>query len=450
MKNKLYIMPKSFFQKIKTGENINKIKLIAFIATFLLIFYNFAFFVGQNAVDIPLWDEWDIFQEISQKGNWLHAILLQHNEHRIGVGLTVMKAASHFTDWSQIWETKFVSFQIILSCLILLFVKKRLNQDRKIEFLDILLPLVFLNTLQFGNILFAFQITFVFPLVFLCLSVGSLLIKNIRLRNLSVVIFSFLATFSSFHGLFVPISFIIFFIWEFITKRQSDIKLFLTTVFFESLAMATYFIGYQNHLQAKLSLIPDRKWLDFFAVFFSNGFFFFDRLPKSMFLQYLLSLSIIVFMFIGIHHLKKSRDRVSNSQIGLLLLIYTMIFGLSIIIGRSSFGIAQATETRYVTFSMLVPVGIFFIASDLKWENIIKICLIIILALNLIVFYSSANKAFVINDAAKRKEALKCYQETKRNKWNRCFKIVPLYPSEERLEKLMPEVLIFKKMNINQ
>src|SRR4030043_1318282 len=113
----------SVFQKISSGDKYQKLKLAFFIFGFLFLFLNFSFFVGQNTVNIPVQDEWDFTPMMTGKANLGEIIFYQHNEHRIGTGLAIMRLMAHFTNWSQIAEIKFVLFQILASCLVVLAVK---------------------------------------------------------------------------------------------------------------------------------------------------------------------------------------------------------------------------------------------------------------------------------------------------------------------------------------
>jgi len=149
---------------MKQEENSKKIKFVVFSAGFLLILYNFVFFVGRNAVDVPFWDQWSIVEILAKKASLWELFQYQHNEHRIGVGLIIIKFLAIISHWSQILEIKFVSLLMISSSLVILFLKRSIS--KKIEILDLIIPLLFLNIFQFENIDWGFQISFILPLFF--------------------------------------------------------------------------------------------------------------------------------------------------------------------------------------------------------------------------------------------------------------------------------------------
>jgi len=356
-----------------------------------------------------------------------------------------MKILAPLTNWSQLVETAVVSLEIVISCLLVLYVKKKIAGT--ITLWDLVIPLIFLNILQWGNILFAFQITFVFPLVFLCFGLWALTIKDIGKRNLLIILFSLLGAFSSFHGLFISAIFIFFLVVEALLNRFRQWKISLLTIIAEILVIAAYFWGYEKKFQTALSLKPNFATLDFFTAALANGYFFHAEVSGNYGLRYILAVITASFLFYGIYKIIVSKERNSLANwVGVLLILYTFLFALSITLGRSAFGLGQASETRYITFFMLAPLGVYFIAEGLKKRNIAKV---ILLALLLAGFFSYPEgvglSARVASKA--RNKAARCYQAKKIEEYSSCFKIVPLYPSETQLHSLMPRVLEYKKLD---
>ena len=417
------------------------LKYSLFGIIFFVLLYNFTSFVWHNSLNMPFWDEWDVAELIMQKGNWLEVAIHQHNEHRIGTGLVLMKMLAPLTSWSQLVETVVVSFEIIGSCLLLLYVKKKTTGELMLA--DLIFPFVFLNVLQWGNILFAFQITFVFPLVFLCLALWALTINNVAKRNVLLVIFSLLGAFSSLHGIFIPIILAFFLFAENLLNKFKNWRITLVTLIAEVLIIASYFWGYEKKLQTTISLVPNFKTFDFFSAFFANGFFFHASKSNFLGLRYSLVLLAIGFLFYGIYQLFVKKKEYLTDWIGVILITYSFLFALSITIGRAAFGVAQASETRYITFSMLAPLGIYFLLENFKRKTLLRILLIILLLVGLLSY--PTNIAESVKSATNlRKEAIKCYQTKKQTEYAECFKIAPLYPDETRLNSLIPSVLEYK------
>ncbi|MBM3256364.1 MAG: hypothetical protein FJZ04_02760 [Candidatus Moranbacteria bacterium] len=421
----------------------NYLKEILFAAVSLALLCNFGFFVYKNSVDIPFWDEWDVADLIMQKGNWLETVTHQHNEHRIGVGLALMKILAPLTNWSQLAEIAVVSLEIIMSCLLALYAKKKIS--RKITLWDLIIPLIFLNILQWGNIISAFQMTFVFPLLFLFLGVWSLTVENTAKRNALIVIFSLLGAFSSFHGLFIPAVFIFFLAAESLLNRFRQWRISLPAIAAEIMIIAAYFWGYEKKFQAALNLKPDFQTLDFFTVLLANGFFYHAGVSQKYGLNYILTALAVLALVYGLYRVAIVRKNELASWIGVLLIIYSFLFALSITLGRSAFGIGQASETRYITFSMLIPLGIYFILGSIRRKNLAKFVLVVVLLGGLFSYPSSVGDS-VTAGVETRKNALQCYEKTEAGGYDACFKIMPLYPDRERLNSLMPNVLKYKEV----
>ena len=419
-----------------------KVQSALFALGFFLLLSNLFIFVSKNSLSMPFWDEWDVSQEVMKETNWIKIFLYQHNEHRIGVGLALAKTIAGLTNWSQAIEVKIVFLQIVFSCLFLLLVVRRLK--RKIQVTDLVIPLVFFNTLQVGNILFPFQLTFVFPLFFLFAGIFALTLKNLKVRNLLLVLFSLLSAFSSFHGLFVTLVFLTFLFLEFFRDGRSNFRIFVLTSLAEILVVVSYFLNYKNNLQTELNVRLGKKTLDFASTLSGGGFFFLDSSGRFLIFQYLILLSIIFFLGWGMFYSFKNKN-FSFVHAGFLILLYAFLFLVSITIGRSSFGIGQALETRYLTFTMLFPLGIWLIASEFSKGRYLKIALFLFLALNIFVFsdryHLMAQKNFILT-----RRAWQCYQEKNQKDWQDCFNITPLYPDRARLESLLPDVLKFKKL----
>jgi hypothetical protein len=409
--------------------------LSVFIIGFIAILYNFAFFVGNNAVNIPFWDQWGgVSDTILNKFNLLHILTYQHNEHRIGVGLLIMKLLASISNWNQILEIKFVSFLIISSSLLISYVKYIIN--KKIGILDIFIPLVILNIFQYENITSGFQITFVLPLFFLSLWIFSLEIKNTRLRYTTFTTLSLLSSFSCFHGLILPvltiiISFIECFKFKSINKRLS----FYATAA-NIMVIGLYFIGYTKEFQTTLSLIPSWAMIKYFSLAVSNGFFF----PKNNALFTIpILLIVLTFFLLGLCKFFRNKHRDNNILMGCLFMLYSLIFISIISVGRFNVGFGS----RYITFAMLLPIGLYFIISSFRYGHYLKIILVIFILSNLVLFrIADDSNGYTTGKIL----ALDCYKTVATTDLSRCYNIFPIYPDEKFLDQRVLEGLQYKKM----
>jgi len=219
----------------------------------------------------------------------------------------------------------------------------------------------------------------------------------------------------------------------------------LLAILAEILVMAAYFLGYEKKFQTALSLKPNFQTLDFFTAFLANGFFYHADVSQKYGLRYFLAALTALALAYGLYRLAVLKKNELASWIGVLLIVYSFLFAFSITLGRSAFGIAQASETRYITFSMLAPLGIYFVLENFKRKNWAKFILAAVLLGGLFSYPSYIGDSVAASSQA-RKDALQCYKTTQSSEYDACFKIAPLYPSEERLRSLMPSVLKYKKI----
>lgn len=431
------------FQKITAENNFRKMKLAFFIFGFLLLFLNFSFFAGRSAVDIPVQDEWDFTPLMTGNANLSEILFYQHNEHRIGTGLAIMQLMAHFTNWSQINEVKFVLFQILIACLVILAIKKYTAKKLKIP--DLFIPFLFFNIFQYENFTSGFQMTFVFPLVFFVFGLWALKISDIKIRNAILVSVSLFGAFSSFHGLIIPVIFIFFLLfdyWKFREKRNSGVA--FSTIIFELLIIVSYFIGYKRYFDFGKLFSSLSQIALYSATALNNGFFLESN--RGIIPLYLLLIIVFIFLIFGFKKIWKGDKLFDSPLFGVLLISFSLLFILTLAVGRSAAGPEQAVSSRYITFSMLLPLGLYFIFSGTKNGYLLEAVLIMFVVWNYAQGYHNVEKG-VITATNQKRSAVECYKKSQKKDFDSCYKIFKLYPNQERLDLFIPTVIELKKNN---
>jgi len=129
-------------------------------------------FVATYGTNIPYYDEWDMVPRLVGERRvtpkWLWS---QHNEHRIVIGRLVYIAATRLTDYD-FRAVMFVNIAILAACAAgLIHFMRRLRGYT--DYTDAFFPLLMLHLGQAENLIWAFQITFVFgtglAILILCL-----------------------------------------------------------------------------------------------------------------------------------------------------------------------------------------------------------------------------------------------------------------------------------------
>jgi hypothetical protein len=419
-----------------------KFKYAVFIVFFLAFLFNFSFFVGRNSVDFPFWDQWGLVEKISQKNSISETILFQHNEHRFGVSLAIMEVLAKLTNWSQLWEIRFISLLIISSALIFLFIKRKTSDG--ISLSDLIIPLLFFNIFQFENIDWGFQIGFVLPLFYIALWLLSIKIHSNIARNTALSVISLLGAYSIFHGLIIPVMTIGLLLLDyFVLLWTRNKKMIITMILLNLLIIASVFINYQKNFQTAPAYGINLQTIRYFSLAVSNGFLFSQ---ENIFWNSLLTLIAISFLFKGFLQVIKKKD-ISGSLIGLFLIFYSLIFVSLITFGRSNFGTAQALSSRYVTFTMLIPVGIVFILSDTskKFSSVARTAIFFFVLFNSFYFVGpTLQYAQGMTDG--KENALLCYRSSPPEKYKDCFNVFALLPEEKYLTPLIPKAIRIKEI----
>jgi hypothetical protein len=175
-----------------------------------------------------------------------------------------------------------------------------------------------------------------------------------------------------------------------------------------------------------------------------NGFFYSLNNPT---VNYFITVLTLFFLVFGIFRLTKKREFSQHLFTGTVLILFAFLFISLIAIGRSTFGVEQALSSRYVTFTMLIPLGLFFIFSELKKGVYLKIILLIFIAYN-IFFLSSPIRSYAKMMTTGKQKALECYTSGNSD-YSDCFKMFKLFPDEEYLNKRIPAAFGLKRINYN-
>jgi hypothetical protein len=408
-----------------------------------LLLLHFGIFIGTFTVDVPFWDEWTVIDLLSADTPLKEILSHQNNEHRIGFGLLVLRYLAWLTNWSQYAEVFLLATFFVLSASLLLYFT--FKEEKSLGLLHVIVPLILFNILQYENITWGFQVVFVFPFLAVVLWVLTFYCK--RYQYYLKTIIGFFAAYSSFHGLLLPVMTIISVFRDRIIHKEKAVKVY--TIFtFNLLIIFTYFIGYQKQLQTALTSGFSHDAVFYFISSISNGFFLFlpaDSASNLVFYtQVFLVMLTLYFFFFGLRKVIQ-KDRSFHVETGFGILLFGLLFSLMISLGRSGFGPGQALSSKYNSFLILIPLGIFFLAYVHKWHLYIQSFLLVFL---LYTGWSSSRGAyeFVNSFIEKKQAAFTCYKNSFPEDYNKCYKIYALYAESEFIHEKMP--LMFQLKNI--
>ncbi len=428
----LHVLPRYLFRVFQLWFNYVRLPIIIVATTWVLLMYYYVHIIVINTVNIPFRDQWTLVDILSHRFHLWETLAFQHNEHRIGFGLLLTQGLAYLTHWNQYWEIVLVNGFIIASLCIFSYFYYRAR--KRVCISDIFLPLVFLNVLQIENITWGFQIAFVFPLLLFSLWLLSFYLTTREMRPLCMTILSLFGAFSSLHGLIIPLFTLIYLLWS---QRKEWIFIGVNVVI-----MCAYWIGFQPNFQTILTFIPSLDTFRFIAVVVSGGFFYFG---DDFWINCILTGTTISTTLLGVLILRQSKKSAPLLVYGISAILFALVFIVCITVGRSAFGLGLASSSRYVSFSMLIPLGMFFIFSDIPNKgSIVKIFLIALLVVNINTF---TQRIIEINTFTKGKQViLDCYLRAPVGHVTRCNDIFSLYPDRAYIDARTGTVRALKGM----
>jgi hypothetical protein len=338
----------------------NDKSFVVFIIPSLIFLAITAIVVRIFAVNVPYRDEWFII-DFLHKAVVTHNLRLsdlfaQYNEHRFFL-VRLIYLANYFIKPFDLIRLLYVNQLLIFasSCLTLLLIKKEIRLSLAISIL-----------VSAENFLFAVQIAFILSNLFFLLAVFTLSkAMPDPFKYLIAFLFCALATLSSVWGL---ITFFALFVLIVLTglKKENMPSITLAVKAIAWLAgtliiFGLYFHGYvrpPDHPSPIFVVNHPLQTLYFLAAVigaFPDYVLSKGAVEISMVLSgAIIAAAYIFFMF------KKCRDY----PVLLTLATYGMLSALLVTFGRSSFGIEQAAESRYMICTMFLPLGVVLMASE--------------------------------------------------------------------------------------
>lgn len=400
------------------------LKYLAIFLSYIYFSLLFFIFIHNYSVNILYWDQWDRLNEILISKDYKQILLYQQNEHRIGVGLIIMRVISTFSNLNNITEMFISGILISLSCLLAIILKIKLS--RKIEILDILIPTIFFNLYQWENLLWGFQLVFILQIFYFFTSIYLFLFIKSKYKNIMIIFISLIATYTSLPGLILNFVLILFYLFYFFKDYHK--KKYLIPVFLLLIISISYFIGYKqpSHLDYIDNIkIPLSNYVKYIMIQINS---FIGLRYHNIFSFFLTPIIFSLFFLLTIKNIIIKRNL--TNFIILILLLYSFIFSVLTSYGRTLLGIDQAYSSRYATFMIPLYYGLYIFLSTYFKKNIFIFFKIVLLFLFMINYLN--NNLNNYNEAYSRYKNLsnwkECYLEFKKvelcnNKIN--FKIYP-------------------------
>ncbi len=350
-----------------------------------------AFLIGiliyQNGVNIPFMDDWEIGSFLNQAypeyrltlENWL----AQANETRYLFPKFIFVGLAALNNWK--WDVRYQMWvSLALACLVSInvfqLIKWTINDSLiKVIFIAIICNSLIFSPIQYDNWLWGVQLIVFMPIA--CITTCLMVIYseiNIIIKVILCLILCTISTFSYANGM---LSWLIIFPLLAISKtwRWQDLKekwLYIPWIATFTANMAVYFYNYQkpphhpSFLVALLNPIDTiRYFLSFLGSPLAGGINSFDGQVDIIINIIIGTVLIIVFCvsyFYLLKHIKES-SLIYRMSGWLVIGSYTVISGIITSLGRVGFGVETSIVSRYMTFSVYLPlalVGLIAIIFD--------------------------------------------------------------------------------------
>lgn len=344
---------------------VNVLTVIGFAAPVIGYFW----MLWDYAVNVVVGDQWDdvvvIGHSYSNFVDW-SSLWAQHNENRIFFPNLIVLALSRTTHFN-IRTEEFVS-ALMLTAAVTLFIRIHKHRSPSTPWLYYCpVAILTFSIVQYEDTLWGFQLAWY--LVLLCLAGTLATLDRRKLNWLGVAVALLLATvgsFSSLQGLLIwPAGLVLLYY----RRRPTNVVIIWIT----SAVVATGLYFSNFHASAAT---PDKGYgfrhplatVKFFLFLIGDIVGYRPPATASLGTDVVMILGAVIFVLaITVVLLYGfSRDLDSGIPIGVSLVCVGLLFALVVTMGRVFGGIGAASGSRYTTYTLLTPVGIYLVLLQLS------------------------------------------------------------------------------------
>jgi len=437
---------------------VRKVQIFTFIIVLLFpILFSFAY-VFKYGVNVVHWDQWEtvvILEKIINGTFKISDLFLPHNEHIIFFPHLLVLLLAYITKYNNIFEM-YVVLIILLACFLLFFLYFKKKYKGAISLFWFLpLPFLIFNLRQYENILWGWQIIYLFPLLFGLISFylieksgQALIAKNSNINFIIALLCGTVASYSSAMGVLVwPAGLVQISILKFTNKIKKILFLVIWTItgIFE---IFIYYLLLQRNSDPYANEFSFKVVINALLNIFLTLKNIFVLIGRSIFSdRNILSLSTGIFIFvlliISIIVLKKIK-RINENSFLLAVATYSIFTVLMIIIlgGRDAIASRYSSYTIYLIISLYLIFVDFFVLKKLYFIKILGFIFLGLVLFSLPFSYING-VALARNDRIKKLEnafILLTYDTEPSYAFKR------LYPWDGKIEKYAP---VLKKLKYN-
>jgi hypothetical protein len=361
--------------KIPRGNHPKRGPFGGRLTTFLVLATP-AFWLGwlifQYGVDTPWGDQWDatrlLFEKMEAGTLGFADFFAFHNEHRIFFPQLLSFAIARLTHWNIRAELLVIW---LLACAVALNIWRiarstSWRNSRDPYWLLLGANILIFSPLQWENMLWGFQIVFLLPLATVTASLWTACSFRRPFNFVVTAALCLISTFSIASGFTSWLLATPLLLMGRANRSARGEKMWLiawTTLAIASLCI--YFDGFKHppdHPNPILAFQHPILASQFFLAYVGNPFCSGTAFDRAVIAQ-LAGAALLVPLFAALAYLYRSRhDRVlvANTLPWISLIGFTLANALLTTAGRFGFGMRGAMQSRYVSFAILLPVGLLF------------------------------------------------------------------------------------------
>jgi len=381
---------------------VKKIILFLIVFTTVILTYRLFSFINKYAVNLLYDDQWWIADMIIENKPFKELFFYLYSEHRIGVGLIIMRTLAVLTYWNTRFENFGFGISVIIIALFSLALKYKLA--KKFEVTDIAIPIIIINLHHHENLLEGFRVMYLIPVIIMYIYFWLFNLK-FGWKYIAILILVILSTFSGFHGIFLNLFVFLFEILKFIKAKNLKSKIANVIVLITVILItSSYFIGFSSdHSDFTIPTLyyfyetPTRMINQIFGTTL--------RFPFNLISPLIILGALIIFIT---QFIKK---RNLNLFPIFCLYFYSILFIITIIFGRNKFGPEVASSSRYVSHIVFLYLA-SYLTLILFLNKKLKKILFITIGIPILYFILFNNKSsYEVGN----------YYKNNKNAWIKCY-----------------------------
>ncbi|MHB9141725.1 MAG: hypothetical protein ACYC25_07620 [Paludibacter sp.] len=428
----------------------NTLIVLAIILYALPVILGFIY-VYLYGVNVVMGDQWSFFRFFDSipKGTFDFYDFVGHNEHLVAFPEVVMLVLGYLTKYNNIAEMYFIEC-FLLVVLVTIFTQfKSQFKFKKFYLWFIPIPFLIFSLRQSENMLFGFQITFMFAMgfsVFAFHFINLLKDQYKTGRNFALaVLCAIIASNSAVMGLFTwPAGYIQILLLPIERKDKTVFKWVWSIVgLVKWLLYFVYLYSYKKgQPSTKVDFLGDLVNYVKYSVLCLGG-----ALSPQLKPALLIGVIIISLIILCIYLLFKS-NRLETNNFWIAIGCFVLLAVISIALGRLQFGMDFSLSSRYTTFSLLIVVALYILLLDLVLNErrpmiyFLMGCLLIMITISIPNCYLDGFKIGPVSRDIRQKAAFILYNYNSQPD----DYLKQLYPSPEEVKN---GASILKKLNYN-